>query len=134
MSVNLPGLALAQASGSHRLILVHRNVPGVLATINAVFAEHKANVEAQLLGTRGEVGYVVTDIASVFTDEMIGAAARAARDDPPAHPELTGPAASSRPPASALPGRPRPSRPAMLASLARLMPAVSCNAQWTVIR
>ena len=50
---------------------MHRNVPGVLATINAVFAEHKANVEAQLLGTRGEVGYVVTDIASAFTDEMI---------------------------------------------------------------
>jgi D-3-phosphoglycerate dehydrogenase / 2-oxoglutarate reductase len=72
MSVNLPGIALTQPAGTHRLILVHRNVPGVLATINAVFAEHKANVEAQLLGTRGEVGYVVTDIASVFTDEMIG--------------------------------------------------------------
>ena len=71
MSVNLPGLALAQPPDSHRLILVHRNVPGVLATINSVFAEHKANVEAQLLGTRGEVGYVVTDIASAFTDEMI---------------------------------------------------------------
>ncbi len=72
MSVNMPGLALSQPPDTHRLILVHRNVPGVLATINAVFAEHKANVEAQLLGTRGEVGYVLTDIASVFTDEMIG--------------------------------------------------------------
>jgi D-3-phosphoglycerate dehydrogenase len=71
MSVNLPGIALAQPPGTHRLILVHRNVPGVLATINAVFAEHKANVEAQLLATRGEVGYVLTDIASSFTDEMI---------------------------------------------------------------
>jgi D-3-phosphoglycerate dehydrogenase len=71
MSVNLPGLALIQPPGSHRLILVHRNVPGVLATINSVFAEYKANVEAQLLGTRGEVGYVVTDVASAFTDEMI---------------------------------------------------------------
>jgi D-3-phosphoglycerate dehydrogenase len=72
MSVNLPGITLPQSADGHRLILVHRNVPGVLATINAVFAEHKANVEAQVLGTRGEVGYVVTDIASIFTDEMIG--------------------------------------------------------------
>jgi D-3-phosphoglycerate dehydrogenase len=70
MSVNVPGISLQQPPGTHRLILVHRNVPGVLATINAVFAEHKANVEAQLLGTRGDVGYVVTDIASEFTDEM----------------------------------------------------------------
>jgi D-3-phosphoglycerate dehydrogenase len=71
MSVNLPSLALPQPPDTHRLILVHRNIPGALATINAVFAEHKANVEAQLLGTRGEVGYVVTDIGSAFTDEMI---------------------------------------------------------------
>jgi D-3-phosphoglycerate dehydrogenase len=71
MSVNLPGIALPQVPGSHRLVLVHRNVPGVLATINVVFAEHKANIEAQLLGTRGEVGYVLTDIASVINDEMV---------------------------------------------------------------
>jgi D-3-phosphoglycerate dehydrogenase len=70
MSVNLPGLALPQGPGTHRLIHVHRNVPGVLATINGVFAEHKVNVEAQLLGTRGEYGYVVTDIAAVVTDDV----------------------------------------------------------------
>ena len=42
-----------------------------MATINGVFAEHKANVEAQLLGTRGEFGYVVTDISASYTDEML---------------------------------------------------------------
>jgi D-3-phosphoglycerate dehydrogenase / 2-oxoglutarate reductase len=71
MSVNLPGLALPQQPGTHRLMLVHRNVPGALATINGVLAEHKVNVEAQLLGTRGEVGYVVTDTSAEFTDEML---------------------------------------------------------------
>jgi D-3-phosphoglycerate dehydrogenase len=71
MSVNLPGLALPQPPGTNRLILIHRNVPGVMATINLVFAEHKANVEAQLLGTRGEFGYVVTDISASYTDEML---------------------------------------------------------------
>ncbi|MGH8962260.1 MAG: phosphoglycerate dehydrogenase [Jatrophihabitantaceae bacterium] len=71
MSVNLPGLALPQAPDTSRLILIHRNVPGVMATVNGVFAEHKVNVEAQLLGTRGELGYVVTDIGASFTDEML---------------------------------------------------------------
>ncbi|HZZ95616.1 MAG TPA: phosphoglycerate dehydrogenase [Jatrophihabitantaceae bacterium] len=71
MSVNLPGLALPQPPGTNRLILIHRNVPGVMATINGLLAEHKANVEAQLLGTRGEFGYVVTDISATFTEEML---------------------------------------------------------------
>jgi D-3-phosphoglycerate dehydrogenase len=71
MSVNLPGLTLPRPLDTNRLIIIHRNVPGVMATINGVFAEHKANVEAQLLGTRGEFGYVVTDISANYTDEML---------------------------------------------------------------
>jgi D-3-phosphoglycerate dehydrogenase len=42
-----------------------------MATINGILAEHKANVEAQLLGTRGELGYVVTDISAALTDDML---------------------------------------------------------------
>ncbi len=71
MSVNLPGLALPQPPDTNRIILIHRNVPGVMATVNQVFADHKANVEAQLLGTRGEFGYVVTDTSAVITEEML---------------------------------------------------------------
>jgi D-3-phosphoglycerate dehydrogenase len=71
MSVNLPGITLPQPPGTHRLILIHRNVPGVMATVNGILAEHKVNVEAQLLGTRGEVGYVVTDVSATYTDEML---------------------------------------------------------------
>jgi D-3-phosphoglycerate dehydrogenase len=71
MSVNLPGLALPQLPDTNRIILIHHNVPGVMATVNQVFAEHKANVEAQLLGTRGAYGYVVTDTSARFTDEML---------------------------------------------------------------
>jgi D-3-phosphoglycerate dehydrogenase / 2-oxoglutarate reductase len=71
MSVNLPGLALPQAPSTSRLVIIHRNVPGVMATINGVLAEHKVNVEAQLLGTRGELGYVVTDVSATYTEEML---------------------------------------------------------------
>ncbi|PZS30280.1 MAG: phosphoglycerate dehydrogenase [Pseudonocardiales bacterium] len=71
MSVNLPGLALPQVAGTSRLVIIHHNVPGVMARINGVLAEHSVNVEAQLLGTRGELGYVVTDVSVAYTDEML---------------------------------------------------------------
>ncbi|KGM13311.1 3-phosphoglycerate dehydrogenase [Cellulomonas bogoriensis 69B4 = DSM 16987] len=64
LSVNLPNLALDARTGSHRLVHLHRNTPGVLAGINATLAEHGVNVEAQLLATSGDIGYVVTDVGS----------------------------------------------------------------------
>ena len=71
LSVNLPQLALPPASGSHRLAHIHSNVPGVMAEINSVLAAHGVNVEAQLLGTRGEVGYALTDIGIDYPDEVV---------------------------------------------------------------
>ena len=63
LSVNLPPVALPRTEGAARLLLLHRNTPGVLATVNGVLAEHGINIEAQMLGTRGALGYVVTDVA-----------------------------------------------------------------------
>ncbi len=71
LSVNLPNLELPPRAGAHALVHIHRNLPGVLATINGIFAEHRINIEGQALGTRGDIGYVITDIASDFTDEML---------------------------------------------------------------
>jgi D-3-phosphoglycerate dehydrogenase len=71
LSVNLPGVALARAPGTHRLVHLHRNVPGVLASINQMLAEHGSNIEGQLLGTRDDLGYVLTDIATEYTDDML---------------------------------------------------------------
>jgi D-3-phosphoglycerate dehydrogenase len=62
MSVNLPHLVLPARPETHRIVHLHHNVPGVLATINGVLAENKVNIEGQLLGTRGDLGYVITDI------------------------------------------------------------------------
>ena len=71
LSVNMPNVDLPGRAGAHGLVHIHRNTPGVLAAINAIFAEHRVNIEGQALGTRGEVGYVITDIASDYTEEMI---------------------------------------------------------------
>jgi len=71
MSVNLPGLGLPRRGGTLRLVHLHRNVPGVLARVNGILAEHEVNVEAQLLGTRGDVGYLVTDSISGTTQAIV---------------------------------------------------------------
>ena len=71
LSVNLPALALPAREGAHRLLHVHHNVPGVLASINGMLADHGVNIEGQLLGTRGEVGYVLTDIGCDYSPEVL---------------------------------------------------------------
>jgi D-3-phosphoglycerate dehydrogenase / 2-oxoglutarate reductase len=71
LSVNLPGVTLPMTAGAHRLVHLHRNVPGVLASINRILAEHGVNVEGQLLGTRDEYGYVLTDIAREYSEDVL---------------------------------------------------------------
>ncbi|MBE7698923.1 phosphoglycerate dehydrogenase [Oerskovia sp. Sa1BUA8] len=64
LSVNMPNLALEQSTGVSRIAHLHRNTPGVLAAVNAVLAEHGTNIEGQMLATRGDLGYVVTDVGA----------------------------------------------------------------------
>jgi D-3-phosphoglycerate dehydrogenase / 2-oxoglutarate reductase len=71
LSVNLPGLALPVTGSTHRLVHIHKNVPGVLASINRVLADHGVNVEGQLLKTRDDYGYVLTDIGTEYSDEVL---------------------------------------------------------------
>jgi len=61
LSVNLPEVVASSPPAAFRLGYLHDNVPGVLASINQLFADAGANVVGQSLSTRGERGYVVTD-------------------------------------------------------------------------
>ncbi|HEX8626875.1 MAG TPA: phosphoglycerate dehydrogenase [Catenuloplanes sp.] len=71
LSVNLPGVALPQQPHSHRIAHVHHNTPGVLAQVNSVLAEHSVNIEGQLLATRGDYGYLLTDIGTDYGDDVL---------------------------------------------------------------
>lgn len=71
LSVNLPNLSLDLLQGAHRIAFLHTNIPGVLAAVNHAFAEHDVNIEAQLLATRGELGYVVTDVSAGLAAEAL---------------------------------------------------------------
>ncbi len=67
-SVNFPEVALPAHPGKHRLLHIHRNVPGVLSEINQVFAGNGINIASQYLQTHGDVGYVVIDIDAAHSD------------------------------------------------------------------
>ncbi|GAA2106166.1 phosphoglycerate dehydrogenase [Microlunatus panaciterrae] len=70
MSVNMPQVQVPESS-NHRILHLHKNVPGVLAMVNGVLADYGANIEHQMLSTRGDLGYVITDIGSTITPELI---------------------------------------------------------------
>lgn len=61
-AVNFPELPHLEKQGRARILHVHKNEPGVIARMNADFAQAGLNIVAQHLQTRGTLGYVVTDV------------------------------------------------------------------------
>lgn len=70
-SVNFPNLTLPILDNAHRLIHIHNNVPGILAKINQVLADHGINIVGQYLKTNESIGYVITDINKEYDKEVI---------------------------------------------------------------
>ncbi|SDX82181.1 D-3-phosphoglycerate dehydrogenase [Modestobacter sp. DSM 44400] len=70
LSVNLPAVAL-HGSSAARFTLLHRNVPGVLARVDALIGEQGLNVDGQVLATRGELGYAVTDVNGELSETLL---------------------------------------------------------------
>ncbi len=70
-AVNFPEVDLARVEGTHRILHVHRNVPGVLAKINSVLSRRNVNIEGQILQTRGEIGYLLVDIDRHVSDHVL---------------------------------------------------------------
>ncbi len=67
-SVNFPEVALPAHAGMHRLLHIHKNVPGVISAINTVFAENSINIGGQYLQTNENAGYVVIDIEAEHSE------------------------------------------------------------------
>ncbi len=67
-AVNFPEVALPEHGGQHRLLHVHHNVPGIMGAINRVFSDNGINICGQYLQTRNEIGYVVIDVASEYSE------------------------------------------------------------------
>jgi D-3-phosphoglycerate dehydrogenase / 2-oxoglutarate reductase len=67
-SVNFPEVALPAQDGRHRLLHVHKNVPGVMSAINQIFSENDINISGQYLQTNESVGYVVIDVDQAYSE------------------------------------------------------------------
>ncbi|WP_343522887.1 HAD-IB family phosphatase [Pedobacter sp.] len=70
LSSNFPNLQLPKIEKSHRLIHIHKNVPGIMAKINTVFAKHDINIVSQFLMTNSEIGYAITDINTQYDKQL----------------------------------------------------------------
>ncbi len=71
MSVNFPEVGGPAPPNSYRLVHIHKNIPGVLAKLNDLFASHTINILAQYLQTNNDIGYVVTDVSKEYDTDII---------------------------------------------------------------
>ncbi|WP_293731569.1 phosphoglycerate dehydrogenase [uncultured Actinobacillus sp.] len=70
-AVNFPEVSLPEHEGAKRLLHIHHNKPGILNKINQVFVNANVNIAAQFLQTDPSIGYVVIDVESENTDELL---------------------------------------------------------------
>lgn len=73
VSANFPNLQLPRIIGAHRLIHIHKNMPGIMAQINSVFAKHQINIVGQYLMTNPSIGYVITDVSDEYDKKVLKA-------------------------------------------------------------
>jgi D-3-phosphoglycerate dehydrogenase len=61
-SHSIPALSLPPQEGTHRILHIHTNMPGVLSEINSALSAHRINILGQYLKTNEQIGYVVLDV------------------------------------------------------------------------
>jgi len=71
-SVNFPQVELPLVRDSHRILNIHKNVPGVLSSINTIIAQMGGNIRAQYLNTLGDVGYLIIDVDQEISQAVRG--------------------------------------------------------------
>ncbi len=69
-AVNFPNVFLPSHEKTHRILNIHKNIPGALSEITQVISEVGANIESQYLGTNSDVGYLIMDINQDVSEEI----------------------------------------------------------------
>src|SRR5690606_41388718 len=73
LSYHFPHLQVPNVETARLLILIHNNVPGIMAQINQVYADHNINIVGQFLMTNKQIGYAITDVSAQFDKEVLKA-------------------------------------------------------------
>ena len=68
-SHTVPPVSLPPQAGTHRILHIHRNIPGVLGDINSRLSKRGINIVGQYLSTNPEIGYVILDVESKISKE-----------------------------------------------------------------
>lgn len=68
-SQTVPPVSLPPQAGTHRILHIHRNIPGVLGEINSRLSGRGINIVGQYLNTNPEIGYVILDVESKLSKE-----------------------------------------------------------------
>ncbi len=69
-AVNFPQIEMPHLPGTHRILNVHRNVPGVLRDVNHIVSDRDANIQGQMLATDADIGYLIMDLDQDVSDEV----------------------------------------------------------------
>ncbi|MBK9295203.1 MAG: phosphoglycerate dehydrogenase [Oligoflexia bacterium] len=69
-SVNFPQVDLPVKQDGHRILNVHKNVPGVLKEINRIISDLGANISGQYLATDSQIGYLIVDLDKQVSDKV----------------------------------------------------------------
>ncbi len=70
-SHTVPHLSMPPQEGTHRILHIHKNVPGVLSEINTQLSKYNINILAQYLKTNDDIGYVVLDVDKKLSDQAL---------------------------------------------------------------
>ena len=70
-SHTIPALSLPPQEGTHRILHIHNNVPGVLSEINTQLSQNKINILGQYLKTNDAIGYVVLDVDKSLSNNAL---------------------------------------------------------------
>ncbi|MEP7169790.1 MAG: phosphoglycerate dehydrogenase [Bacteroidota bacterium] len=70
-SLSVPALSLPVQYDSHRLLHIHKNVPGILSQINSILSEMNVNILGQYLQTNNQIGYVVLDVDKATSSSVL---------------------------------------------------------------
>jgi D-3-phosphoglycerate dehydrogenase len=68
-SHTVPPVSLPPQAGTHRILHIHRNIPGVLGDINSRLSKRGINIVGQYLNTNTDIGYVILDVESKISKE-----------------------------------------------------------------
>ena len=71
-SVNFPNVESTPADQIHtRLIVINRDVPGMIAFVTNVFGAHQVNIASYLNRSNGQVGYNIIDVESAVPVSVV---------------------------------------------------------------